>query len=653
LEVLVVLRWFIGLLLVCILLPAVSMGDDNFMVLSYHDVRDDVIDDLDPDRVAVGTKNLIVQFSWLREHGYHPVSLDEILAAKAGTAQLPEKAVLLTFDDGFTSMYTRVFPLLKRFGYPAVIALVGSWVDAGPDEKIPYGDQVVSRNRFLTWDQIREMVDSGLIEVAAHSYDLHRAVAANPQGNVQPVIVTRRYDQSAGQYEDLQSHRRLIRNDMRQITSLIKERIGVSPRCMVWPYGLDNRAAWEEARAAGMEITMVLGDCINNVGDLSRICRLLIEENPPLRDFVWLFRNYHRIRDPIRVVHVDLDYVHDTNKDQQKRNLDILLDRIKEMKINTVYLQAFSDPDGDGAAEALYFPNRHMPMRADLFNRVAWQLRTRAEVDVYAWMPVLAFELDDKQLAEKLLVRRWEAGNVIPSDDWYRRLSPFHSKARSIIGEIYEDLAANAFFTGLLFHDDAYLSDFEDAGAQAMKAYGGWGLPEDIEAIRQDQAFFRRWSRLKTEALAEFTDELTERVRRFRPDVITARNIYARAVLDPRAEKWLAQSMETFLRHYDFTAIMAMPYLEKAEKPRQWLDSLVKTVAAHEDGLKKSVFELQSVRWDPDEKLKTPLLNGQMKRLQRQGAVNFGYYPDDFISNHPQIEKIRPAISLQTYPYKK
>ena len=48
---------------------------------------------------------------------------------------------------------------------------------------------------------------------------------------------------------------------------------------------------------------------------------------------------------------------------------------------------------GGKIADALYFPNQVLPVRADLFSRVAWQLRTRARVQVYAWMPVLAFRL--------------------------------------------------------------------------------------------------------------------------------------------------------------------------------------------------------------------------------------------------------------------
>jgi hypothetical protein len=53
------------------------------------------------------------------------------------------------------------------------------------------------------------------------------------------------------------------------------------------------------------------------------------------------------------------------------------------MGVNTVYLQAFSDPDANGSADMVYFPNRHIPMRADLFNRVAWQIQTRTPVSVF------------------------------------------------------------------------------------------------------------------------------------------------------------------------------------------------------------------------------------------------------------------------------
>ncbi len=84
----------------------------------------------------------------------------------------------------------------------------------------------------------------------------------------------------------------------------------------------------------------------------------------------------------------------DPDPAQEARNLDQLIQRVVDMGASTVFLQAFADPKGDGLVHSLYFPNRHLPVRRDLFNRVTWQLRTRGHVNIFAWMPVLSFALD-------------------------------------------------------------------------------------------------------------------------------------------------------------------------------------------------------------------------------------------------------------------
>src|SRR5690606_34061013 len=94
--------------------------------------------------------------------------------------------------------------------------------------------------------------------------------------------------------------------------------------------------------------------------------------------------SYHGQVHPVqRVVQVDLDYVYDKDPEQQERNLSMLIDRMKYLAPSAVYLQAIADPKGDGDVTELYFPNRHLPMRADLFSRVAWQLKTRANTQFY------------------------------------------------------------------------------------------------------------------------------------------------------------------------------------------------------------------------------------------------------------------------------
>jgi len=183
-----------------------AQAENNFMVLTYHDVQDDPSRNRVADAMTISTAELVSQFSWLREHGYHPVSIDDLLAARDSGKPLPDKALLLTFDDGYLSTYKRVFPLLKLFNYPAVVAPLAKWIESS-EETIRYGDKIARRSQFMSWDQLREMTESGLVEVASHSYDLHHGVRGNPQGNLQPAVITRQYDPDNATYEDTKTKR--------------------------------------------------------------------------------------------------------------------------------------------------------------------------------------------------------------------------------------------------------------------------------------------------------------------------------------------------------------------------------------------------------------------------------------------------------------
>lgn len=631
----------IGLILLGILSKPPQAG--AFTVLCYHEVADSISD---PTGNAISADRLIQHFTWLQANGYHVISIDDLLAARQGERPLPDHAVLLTFDDGYVSFYNRVFPLLQAFHYPAVLALVGSWLDAPPDAQVIYGDRPVPRSNFMTWEQLSEVLASGLVEIASHSYGLHRGILANPQGNLEPALTSRRYDPASGRYEDDAAQIIRIRKDLARNSDLLQRHLGVRPRVMVWPFGRYNQPAEIIARDLGMPVAMSLDSGANSLKHLDRIHRFLVPGNQKLEDLVWELRHPDRV-DPRRVVQVDLDYIYDPDPVQQKRNLDQLLDRVKGLHINTVFLQAFADPDGDGTADELYFPNRYLPMRADLFNRVAWQLKTRAGVNVFAWLPVLGFNLGTPDMMVQQV-------NGVKSDHAYRRLSPFHPHARQIILDIYEDLARYAEFEGLLFHDDAYLTDVEDANPAALAWYRAkWQMPGDLTALRGDPAQEKRWTQAKTRALANWTDALAERVRTWRPTIKTARNLFAETILDPASEAWYAQTLDETLAHNDYAALLAMPNLEQASDEGTWLRTLVERVKRHPGALAKTIFELQAVDWRHGNRaIPSATLAEQMLLLQRLGAVNFGYYPDNFIVNQPDINELHRAMSLQTYPFR-
>ncbi|MFC6339707.1 poly-beta-1,6-N-acetyl-D-glucosamine N-deacetylase PgaB [Pseudomonas sp. CCM 7891] len=622
---------------------------NHFLGIAYHDVED-----RDPDQavVAVRTERLIEQLSWLRENGYQPVTVDQILAARNGGPELPAKAIMLSFDDGYASFYTRVMPILRAYNWHALLAPVGSWVDTPLNQPVDFAGKPRLRSDFLTWQQVREVSRSGLVEIAAHTDANHKGVLANPQGNLQPAATTRRFDLATGQYETEAQFQARMRTDVAAISNKIRAVTGKAPRVWVWPYGAADGTSLAVVGEQGYQMALTLEDGLDSLGNLMSSPRFLVASDPDGEHFANSIVAAQTLP-PQRVLHVDLDNVYDPDLEQQGRNLDQLVQRVVDMGANTVYLQAFADPKGDGLVHSLYFPNRHLPMRADLFNRVSWQLRTRAHVNVFAWMPVLSFALDPKLPR----VTRWdpETGKVAIDPDQYQRLSPFNPEVRQIIGEIYEDLARTNAIDGVLFHDDAVFSDFEDASPDALKAYAANGLPDNIAALRADPVVMQRWTRFKSRYLIDFTFELTAKVRALRgPQVQTARNIFAELMLNPDSEAWFAQNLDDFLTSYDWTAPMAMPLMEGQElkDSNAWLEKLVATIKARPGALQRTVFELQAKDWRT--KAAPDICGVQMAEwmgvLKRQGVTSFGYYPDNFLENSPDLKTVRPALSNQWNP---
>jgi len=623
-------------------------GTPTLQIVAYHDVRDAVVGDYDNDQYAVSTGNLIAHFRWLKDNGFSPVSIDQLTAAREGTANLPAKPVLLTFDDGLQSVYTHVFPLLKLFGYPAVVSLVTSWIES--DRSVLYAGRELQASDFLSWDQIRELQESGLVEIASHSHDLHRGVRGNPQGNEQPAAVTRIYFDGA--YESAAQHEQRIRDDLARSTRAILQQTGRSPRVMTWPYGAFDAKAALIAAEYGMQVSMTLEPNFGVPASSDLLHRHLIAANPGVGGFAG---SLMQPTPPaiLRAAQVDLDYVFDPDPQQQERNLDRLVERIHSLEISHVFLQAFADPDGDGGADALYFPNRHLPMRADLFNRVAWQLKTRAGVRVFAWLPLLSYTGENVPAHWRVL----QAGKNGPEQDPYSepRLSPFDPEARRFIRDIYEDLAAHARFDGLHFHDDGRLNQLEDAGAAARIAYAetyGEALGEHLEQLPVDAA--QRWSEFKVQALLAFSDELASTVRLYHPGLKTSRNLFASALLDSAGSAYLAQDFDRYLQHYDYTAIMAMPYLEGAAEEKQaeeFYRQLVQQVRLRSGAMQRTVFQLQTVDWRDGRRLESARIRKTMRWLQSLGVPNLAYYPDDFIDNHPELSELRQGISLARYPW--
>ncbi|WP_286687417.1 poly-beta-1,6-N-acetyl-D-glucosamine N-deacetylase PgaB [Acinetobacter sp. GWC1_38_13] len=624
----------------------------TLMVIGYHEITDEK-DALIPS-YAVTTQQFSEHIQWLKKNGYHFINVDQLIKAHQGKYRLPKKPVLLTVDDGYQSFYQNAYPIIRKNKIPVLLAVVGSWLEPSNLEKVDFGGEPIDRNKILSWSELKEMQSSGLVEIASHSYHLHEGVNANPQGNLEPAAISRIYDPKNQSYESDSAYQQRIYQDLKKNNDLLQAHGLRSPRVMVWPYGRYNMQLVQTAKQLGMPITITLDDGADHAKQsLQNMSRILIQGNMSTNALAQEIKNRElNLNDnnrPQKIMHVDLDYIYDPDPQQEERNLSHLLDRINGMGVNTVYLQAFSDPDANGSADMVYFPNRHIPMRADLFNRVAWQIQTRTSVQrLYAWMPMLAWELPKTNPVANELVQTEQVKAGEHLNMGYIRLSPFSPKARQTIKEIYQDLAKSTPFDGLLFHDDVTLSDYEDASPQALAAYTQQGLTTDLAKIRNNDADLQKWTAYKTQYLDDFAMELANEVRQYQPYLMTARNLYAQVALNAYAENWYAQSLEQSLNRYDFTAIMAMPYMEKVDQPEQFYSNILKRLKKYPNGIKKSVMELQAVNWRNDQKIPSEEMAATIKSLYQQGAMHIAYYPDDPIKDHPDVKQMHDAFAQKS-----
>jgi biofilm PGA synthesis lipoprotein PgaB len=196
------------------------------------------------------------------------------------------------------------------------------------------------------------------------------------------------------------------------------------------------------------------------------------------------------------------------------------------------------------------------------------------------------------------------------------------------------------------------LSEDEDDSMYARSAYQkDFKFAGNISDVNKSSTDSKRLVNLKSKFLTDFTIELAKIITHYQPRIKTARNIYASAVLNTDSERWLSQNYENFLITYDYTVVMAMPYMENAKNANTWLKTLVAKVSESRTGLNRTVFELQAKDWNTKGYLTTSIINQQFQVLSDAGARHVGYYPDDFLNNHPDINTIRPYISSRVFPY--
>jgi len=106
--------------------------------------------------LSVSPADFEAQLRYLIENGYQPVTLSDLMIHLRLGQPLPDKPVIVTFDDGFKDQYTNAYPLLKRYGFVATFFIITCFVDEGRDE-------------YMSWADV-ELLHADGMEIGSHSY---------------------------------------------------------------------------------------------------------------------------------------------------------------------------------------------------------------------------------------------------------------------------------------------------------------------------------------------------------------------------------------------------------------------------------------------------------------------------------------------------
>ena len=574
--------------------PAIAWGGSDFVALAFHDVVDDR-DELTADTVTYD--NLIDYFEWLRYAGYHPVSIDDLIADRDGVRALPEKAVLLCWDDGYASFYTHVFPLLRAYRFPAVLALVGQWLEPSNEGTVMYGDKLVPRDNFVTWEQLREITASGLIEIASHSYDLHTGVAAGPEGWTMPASITLRYDPATQKRESETAYKARIINDLKKNNDLIQQRLGVRPRVMVWPFGRYNAMTMDAATKTGMPITLTLDPVAGNSANLQTIHRKYPQDNPDLRAFRAMLSLHDRppITHFIRVDSKDLQ----EPVIGQEQSFSRFLNRVKALNPNMV---AFSPVTEDGGKVRAFFANNRFPVSQDRLNRLTWHTGKRTGSDVFLWLSSRLFETRAGEQAKDV------------SDFFSKMAASSYGQAGLIIE--YPDFI-KALITDQAQHQvsTADLRYWQPVKRQvAREALRKTGVTGPVARVLDALAAFQQWQ--------PFTQ-------------------VGQVVSLEVAETLSKEQLDLFFSLFDFMMIDARS-TSSDELDQRFGAGL--TVLRQADYLNKCFF-LFTVEGDG------AALSRTLFTLPKYRIINWGYQFDRFLEDQPSSQTLVPLLSKKRFPY--
>lgn len=216
--------------------PDSEQNETELLVIMYHHVseRENLLN-----KYVITPEELESDMAYLQKNGY-----ESVLPSQLRRGEIPEKPVMITFDDGFLSTYKYALPILQKYAMTGVCAVVGSLVQEYTDTP-----NTVSDCAYMNRDTVRKIRDSGVFEIACHTYDMHSLGS--------------RKGCAKKSSESEKDYRTALTQDLTQFNTLYQEITGTGTDIIAFPYGEYSGSTISIAASCGYRVMLTCDEKIN------------------------------------------------------------------------------------------------------------------------------------------------------------------------------------------------------------------------------------------------------------------------------------------------------------------------------------------------------------------------------------------------------
>ncbi len=237
-------------------------------IVMYHQVKNSNLG-----KDVISPYEFEEDLKYLSTNSYTTITMTDLIDYVYEGKELPPKPIIISFDDGYLSTYRYVFPLLKQYNMKIVLSIIGKSIDdftRVSDININYS--------HMTWDQVKEMQESGYAEIQNHSYNLHK-------------ISNGRYGCCQKTSETMEQYKTILSDDIMKLQDEIESYIGIAPNTFAYPYGrycnntdiILKELGFKSSLSVTYGVNLINENSKDDLFGLKRMCR---SHNYPINELI-------------------------------------------------------------------------------------------------------------------------------------------------------------------------------------------------------------------------------------------------------------------------------------------------------------------------------------------------------------------------------